>query len=194
MSRSFRYPFLVLFILSSSFALAQNFPIIGSGTLTGATEEKTNARGTDFYFAGLVLDAPDVFGFCFSGQVCSGTALTGANVISVLTNQVPLAGSGGCLGDVCTPGGFGHGISGNLNVTYKFSFLTPTADQDINLAVPLTVSGSMSAIGSGGKTLWTVDIVGKGTAQLSGTLASGLLSFDNITFKYAGTGSVVATH
>jgi len=192
MSRYFRYACLLLLLLSSSLTLAQQIPIIGSASLVGATEEKTGARGSDFYFSGFFLDAPDVFGFCYSGQVCDGNLLTGANVVSVLTNQVPLAQSGGCLGSVCTPGGYGHGISGSLNVAYKFSFLTPTTDQSIDLAVPITISGSVSGIGSGGQTLWTVNIVGKGTAKLSGTLAGGLLRFDYITFKYSGTASVVA--
>jgi len=191
MSRTLRYAFVGLLLLMSCSVFAQNFPVIGTGSLVGATEEVTNAHSADFYFAGLVLDAPDVFGFCYSGQVCNGTALTGANEVSVLPNQVPLANSKGCLGDVCAPGGEGHGISGTLNVTYKFSFITPTTDQSINLAVPIIVSGTLSAIGSGNQTLWTVNIKGKGMAQLSGTLAGGLLSFDYITFKYSGNGSVV---
>src|SRR5690348_986413 len=82
-----------------------------SAFLADAYEEKTNARGADFYYESYVGDAPDGFEFCYSGQVCNGTALTGATSLSLFTNQIPITSSGGCLGDVCTPGGSGHGIS-----------------------------------------------------------------------------------
>ena len=192
MSGCFRYSCLLLIFLSSAFALAQTFPIIGSASLVDAYETKTNARGTDLYYQSYVGDAADGFGFCYSGQVCNGTVLTGANQIVVYTDQMPIAYSSGCLGDVCTPGGYLHGMSGILNVTYTFSFITPSTDQDISLAVPISVSTTLNAIGVNNQTLWTVNISGKGTAKLSGCLTGGLLKFDAITFKYAGTGSVAA--
>lgn len=192
MSRSFLCACLLLFVLTSGFALAQTFPIIGSASLVEAYEQATNARGADFYYASYFGDAADGFGFCYSGQVCNGTALTAASQIAVVPIMNPISNSGGCLGTVCTPGGYGHGMGGPLYVTYRFSFITPSTDQNINLAVPISVSGSVYAIGQGDQTLWTIDISGKGTAELSGTLAGGLLKFDTITLKYAGTGTVTA--
>ena len=192
MSRSFRFFCLLLFISTSSLALSQNFPIIGSASLVDAIEEKTNARGTDFYYASYVGDAADGFGFCYSGQVCNGAVLNGADQLVVYTNQMPVTYSSGCFGNVCTPGGYLHGMSGILSVTYKFSFITPSTDQDISLAVPIDVSTSLDAIGVNNQTLWTVNISGKGTAKLHGTLTGGLLKFDAITFKYAGTASTAA--
>jgi hypothetical protein len=81
-------------------------------------------------------------------------------------------------------------MSGILNVTYKFSFITPSTDQNIDFATPITVSGTVNAIGRNNQTLWAVAISGKGTAQISGTLVGGALYFDSVTFKYAGTGTV----
>jgi hypothetical protein len=83
-------------------------------------------------------------------------------------------------------------VSGNLNIAYTFSFVTPDTDQFIDITVPISLSGTVNAIGQDFQTLWTVTVTGNGTAELSGYLSGGILRFDNVTISYTGTGSVGA--
>src|SRR5581483_6119883 len=182
----------VCLLLIPGAIFGQSIPITGSVTLVDAISENMNGHGSGFTFSGYVGDAADPFGLCYSGQVCDGSALNGATTLVIFTDQLPVTHSYGCLGNVCSPKAPNQGISGILNVTYKFSFQTPTSDQPISIDVPITLSGSLSAIGSSNQTLWTVNISANGKAKLVGDVQSGLLRFTFVTFKYAGTASVVA--
>lgn len=195
--------FVVLLVVATGLCscpvVAQNsttFSINGSAALETALAQTNHARGgTAFFYSSYFGDAPDGLGFCFSGQVCDGSAMTGATTLGLYPNDLPIAHSGGCLRGVCSAKGQGRGMSGTLNVIYTFSFVTPTTDQSIDITVPITLSGTASALGQNrGQTLWTVNITGDGSAELCGNVSNGILRFDLVKLTYNGSGSLSAAH
>jgi len=175
-------------MLSTSIASAQtSIPIKGTVSLEAAFDEQTNAIGRVFFYYSYVGDGPNPIGSCNSGQICDGSSLLSTLIIPF--NSGSYEQSGGCLRHVCAPTEGGYGMTGNLNLTHKFSFLTPSKDvAHFSISVPITISGTVSAQGFNG-TLWTVNISGSGTANLSGNITNGLLKFtaDTVTYKGMAT-------
>jgi hypothetical protein len=173
--------------LISSVASAQSsFSIKGSARVESASEEQTNAFGDNFYYGSYVGDGPCDVGICYSGQVCDGSHIA-SNPLGISSNSYPITHSYGCLQGACAKRNPNDGgLTGSLNVTYNFSFITPSDDQDIDIKVPITVSGSVMAIGPS----WRVNVTGDGYAELVGDVAGGMLTFTSVTLHYRGTGSV----
>ena len=184
---------LCLLVCLSSSLTAQTIAIKGSATLDDAVSEQTRATGQGFVYHSYLGDGSDSYGFCISGQICDGSSITTASAINILLTDFTIAHSSGCLNNVCSRKAYDGGVGGMLNVTYTFSFITPSTDQSFTIIVPIAVTGSVEAPDANGQPLWTVDINGTGSAKLCATVASGFLTFHMVDLRYTGQATVVGS-
>jgi hypothetical protein len=173
-----------------SISYAAVIPVSGTVGATGAVSAGFNISGTEFTAQSATIDWMSIVGECTQNSNCDVTL----DIPASGNFQGPQPGfSSGSL----------EGVAANLLggvLTVRGSVFVPQspADQDVQIILPVTVNGSITGYNlmctpscEASLALWTVDISGSGSLNLTGTSVPPIDLFMSASTTLTGTATTV---